>query len=218
MKKSTAGILIGVLAALLLTGLFFYKRAEDAPIRYLPYFGEKKPVPGDTVYHSIPDFSFVNQDGKTITKENVRGKIYVADYFFTTCKSICPIMKKQMNRVYKNFLNDSEVVFLSHTVDPETDSVQTMKEFAARFNANSKKWMFLTGDKKSLYDLARKGYLIEASEGDGGAEDFIHTQNFALVDKEFHIRGYYDGTDSADVNRLIIEIDLLKKEYKAKRN
>jgi protein SCO1/2 len=216
MKKSNAVILLGICAALLLTGLFFYKKSKDEPVRYLPYYGEKKPQPGDTIYHTVPDFSFLNQDGKTITKESVRGKIYVADYFFTTCQSICPVMKKQMKRVYNKFLKDDEVVLLSHTVDPETDSVQTMKEFSERFNADSKKWMFLTGSKKALYEQARKGYLIEASEGNGGPEDFIHTQNFALVDKEFHIRGYYDGTDSADVNRLMREIELLKKEYKAK--
>ena len=213
MKKSNVGVLIGVVAIVFLGGFFFYKKSTGAPLRYLPYFGSKKPIPGDTIYHTIPDFSFVNQDGKIITKENVLGKIYVADYFFTTCQSICPVMKKQMNRVYKRFPNDSEILFLSHTVDPETDSIQTMKEFSMRFNADSKKWMFLTGNKKDLYDLARKGYLIEASEGDGGAQDFIHTQNFALIDKEFHIRGYYDGTDSVEVDKLMYEIDLLKKEY-----
>jgi protein SCO1 len=216
MKKYNVGVLLGAAAALVLVGLFFYKRSKAEPIRHLPYFGKKSGGTKDMVYHTIPDFSFINQKGKTITKASVKGKIYVADYFFTTCGSICPVMKKQMHRVYKNFEKDPEIIFLSHTVDPETDSVGVLDEFSKRFSADPEKWLFLTGEKKSLYDLARRGYLLDAAEGDGGAEDFIHTQNFALVDKEFHIRGYYDGTDSAEVNKLMVDIEVLKKEYKAK--
>jgi protein SCO1/2 len=212
-------MILGVcaIAITLLAGYFFMKNAKQEPIRHLPFYrGLKNIQLPDSVVHEVPDFSFLNQEGKTITKKNIAGKIYVADYFFTTCQSICPVMKKQMNRVYKEFLNDSEVVFLSHTVDPETDTVATMKEFAQRFNADPKKWMFLTGGKKELYDQARNGYFLDPSTGNGDADDFIHTQNFALVDKNFHIRGYYDGTDSADVNRLITEIKVLKMEYNQK--
>ncbi len=179
----------------------------------MPFYGKMQNAAGDTVYHAIPDFEFTNQDGKKITKSTFREKIFVTDYFFTTCGSICPVMKKQMHRVYKHFQNDADIVFLSHTVDPEHDTVEVLREFFKQFDAKPDRWYFVTGNKKDLYDMARAGYLLDDGKGDGGHEDFIHTQNFALVDREYHIRGYYDGTDSVEINRLIKEIALLKQEY-----
>jgi protein SCO1/2 len=207
--------LLIVAAAVFVYAFFIYDR--DKPVRYLAIFGEKtyesKNGKNDTVYHTIPDFSFINQDGKTVTQADFKGCVYVTDFFFTTCHSICPIMSNQMERVVSKFKGNTEVKFLSHTVDPEIDTVEQLKAYALRHNADSKQWMFVTGEKKALYDIARKGYLLNADEGDGGPDDFIHTQNFALIDKDRRIRGYYDGTDSTDINQLIKDIDLLLAEY-----
>lgn len=163
----------------------------------------------DTIFHTIPSFSLINQNGETINQSVVDGKVYVVDYFFTTCQSICPIMSKQLDRVYKE---QKDIMILSHTVDPETDTPAALKEYAGKFNADPKRWIFLTGDKPKLYELARTGYLLDAQEGNGGEEDFIHTQNFALIDKKGRIRGYYDGTDSSSVDQLITDIGFLLEE------
>jgi protein SCO1/2 len=211
---------INVFLLLLAAGVFvyaFFVYDRDKPVRYLPVFGEKsyesKNGKTDTTFHTIPDFSFTSQDGKTVTAKDLDGSVYVTDFFFTTCHSICPIMSTQMERVAAKFKGNYEVKFLSHTVDPEIDTVEQLKAYALRHNADSKQWMFLTGPKKDLYEIARKGYLLNAEEGDGGQDDFIHTQNFALIDKEKRIRGFYDGTDSLEMDQLMKDIDLLLKEY-----
>lgn len=162
--------------------------------------------------HRIADFKLVNQNGDTITLQNLEGKIYVADFFFTTCPTICPKMSDQMQRVYKNYLNNPDVLILSHTVMPEVDSVSVLKAYANKYAANADKWMFLTGPKEDIYQLARKSYFAVISEGDGGVNDFIHTENFVLVDRQKRIRGFYDGTSEKDVDRLIKEIGYLLKE------
>jgi protein SCO1/2 len=194
---------------------FIYDKTK--PIRYLPIYGEKeyesKNGKTDTIYHTIPNFSFTNQNGKTVTQKELNNSVYVADFFFTTCHSICPIMSTQIQRVAEKFKGNSEVKFLSHTVDPETDTVEQLNRYAIEHKANVNQWMFVTGDKKELYDIARTGYLLDASIGDGGPDDFIHTQNFALVDKDNRIRGYYDGTNTKEVDQLITDIDLLLAEY-----
>jgi protein SCO1 len=197
---------------------YFFSKAENRPIRYLAYFGPKNALKvNDTLYHFIPDFEFTNQFNEKINQTTLKNKFYVTEYFFTTCQSICPIMNTNLERVYKEFKNNPDFLILSHTVDPETDSVNTLMNYAMQHGVTDKKWLFLTGDKKKLYELARKGYLLNAEEGNGDADDFIHTQNFALIDKDKHIRGFYDGTDSLEINRLIGEIKLLEKEneYKA---
>lgn len=171
------------------------------------YIDEKLRI--DTLFHTIPSFSLTNQNGKRVTESLVKGKVYVADYFFTTCQSICPIMSKQLDRVYKS---QTDVMILSHTVDPETDTPEILKAYAEKFQADTNRWIFLTGSKPDLYNLARNGYLLDAQEGNGGAEDFIHTQNFALIDKKGRIRGFYDGTDSSAVNDLITDIGFLLQE------
>lgn len=169
----------------------------------------------DTTLHSIADFSLTDQTGATVTQKNLDNKMYVADFMFTTCHTICPIMSKQMQRVYEQFQTDSTIAFVSHTVDPEYDSVAVLADYATRHGAKSGQWYFLTGDKQQLYDLARNSYLITATVGDGGPDDFVHSQFFALVDKNKHIRGMYDGTDSVQVNKLIGDIEILKRLYKA---
>lgn len=193
---------------------YFISEKEDRPVRYLAYFGPKNALKvNDTTYHFIPAFEFTDQDNEKVTLQTVKNKIYVTEYFFTTCQSICPIMNDHLERVYKEFKSRPDFLIVSHTVDPETDSPAVLKEYARLHGVDDKKWLFVTGPKQKLYELARKGYLLNAEEGNGGAEDFIHTQNFALIDKEQHIRGFYDGTDSLEVNRLMQDIKLLFKEY-----
>jgi protein SCO1/2 len=195
----------------------FFIYDNKKPIRYLPIFGDKsyESINGklDTAYHTVKDFSFTDQDGKTVTQKDFQGSVYVTDFFFTTCHSICPIMSTQMERVAEKFKGNPEVKILSHTVDPQTDTVEQLKSYAIKHNADSKQWMFVTGEKKALYDMARTSYLLNADEGNGGPDDFIHTQNFALIDKERRIRGFYDGTDSTDMTQLLKDIDLLLAEY-----
>jgi protein SCO1 len=193
---------------------FFVNKNQALPVRLLPYFGKKNTLSkGDTTYHTVKPFCFTSQYNQKVTEETISGKIYVTDFFFTTCQSICPIMSNELERVYKEFKNNNTVLILSHTVEPEIDSLPLLLKYAQFHNVSDTKWLFLTGDKKQLYDMARTGYLLNNEVGNGDADDFIHTQNFALVDKERHLRGFYDGTDSADVTRLIKEIKLLVEEY-----
>ena len=221
MNKKYINILLITGAVIILFASIFLKE-RSKPLRELPYYGEKEEdstmVDGKYKktfrYHAVQDFNFLDQQGRSITQKDVAGKIYVTDFFFTTCKSICPVMTGQMKRVYDTYKNNMDVKFLSHTVDPETDSVSVLAAYAQAKNADPDKWYFLTGNKKELYEVARKGYYLDAEQGDGGPDDFIHTPNFALIDKERHIRGYYDGTDSAEVNRLINDIEILLGNYK----
>lgn len=189
----------------------------------LPYFGEKTLAANghDTIYHSVAPFSFINQDGIIVTDKNYDGKIYIADYFFTTCKSICPKMTTELIRVQDKLgYTKGMVQILSHTVDPEHDSVSALKAYSQMVHADTKVWNFVTGDKKELYDMARKSYLLNAVEGDGGPDDFIHSELFVLIDKEKHIRGIYDGTNIKAVNNLIDDVKVLIAEFmiKEKKN
>ncbi|MCK6650292.1 MAG: SCO family protein [Bacteroidia bacterium] len=216
MKIKFLNVALLVLALAVFVYAFFFHDTKK-PIRYLPVFGEKsyesKNGKTDTIFHTIPGFSFIDQDGNTVTEKNFENAVYVTDFFFTTCHSICPVMSTQMERVTREFQENAEVKFLSHTVDPEIDTVEQLKRYAIKHNADSKQWMMVTGEKTKLYEIARQGYLLDAQEGNGGPDDFIHTQNFALIDKDKRIRGYYDGTDSLEVDQLIKDIDLLLKEY-----
>ena len=166
--------------------------------------------------HKIGSFAFLNQNGDTITDKFVKGKVYVAEYFFTTCGSICPIMNKQMKRVNTAYFDNPEVAVLSFTVDPDVDTVAQMKLYADGHDIKGDHWQFLTGDKKELYQLARQSYFVlkpaEAENlGDAGS-DFIHTNNFVLVDRESRIRGYYDGTNPDEVGALLKDIQKLLEE------
>lgn len=197
---------------------FFVSKNNEQPLRKLPYFGKKHSIAnGDTNYHSVKAFCFTNQHNEKITEETVKGKIYVTDFFFTTCQSICPVMSTQLERVNKAFANRPDVLIISHTVEPEVDSITVLKQYAKLHGVTNNTWHFVTGDKKNLYDMARTGYLLNNENGNGDEDDFIHTQNFALVDKERHLRGFYDGTDTADISHLILEINLLLQEYDSKK-
>lgn len=163
-------------------------------------------------YHKIADFALINQNGKTITQNDYRDKIYVADFFFTTCLTICPIMTDHMVQIQNELTNDKDVLLLSHSVTPEIDSVAQLKKYALEKGVNDAKWNLVTGDKKQIYELARKSYLAVKDDGDGGPFDMIHTENFMLIDKKRQIRGFYDGTNPDDISRLLDDIIILKKE------
>ena len=146
-------------------------------------------------YHKISDFKLTNQNGKEITQANYKDKIYIADFFFTTCQDICPVMTKNMHQLQEELKNDNEILLLSHTVIPEVDTVEKLKEYAIENNIDDSKWNLVTGDKKQIYELARKSYLA-VEDSDFNEFDMIHTENFMLIDKEKQIRGFYDGTNS----------------------
>ncbi len=171
----------------------------------------------DSVYHIIPAFRFINQNGDTITEKSFNNKIYVADFFFSTCPSMCPKMMTQMNRVMAAEQNINDLMILSHSVNPEHDSVPVLAEYAKRVHADGKKWMLVTGIKKEIYDIAMEGYKLPISEDPREPGGFLHTSLFVLVDKERRIRGYYDGIDSSEVNTLINDINILSAEYKTER-
>ncbi len=173
------------------------------------------PIIGNDQNHHISPFSFTNQDGKTITDNDVKGKICVVEYFYATCKGICPKMNENLAKVYAAFRGNKRVMILSHTVDPTKDSVKALKNYSLRFDADPDQWVFLTGDKKQLYDMARYSYLINAADTANGVtitDDFIHDKHYTLVDGYGRVRGFYDGLEKADIDKLIGDIKLLLNE------
>jgi len=164
-------------------------------------------------FHKIAPFSLTNQNGLTITEKDYMNKIYVADFFFTTCPSICPKMTANMGLIQENIKTDNQVLLLSFSVTPEIDSVQQLKSYAIEKGVIDSKWNLLTGNKKEIYELARKSYLAVKTDGDGGEYDMIHTENFILVDPEKRIRGFYDGTDINAMDELLSDIKVLQMEY-----
>lgn len=163
-------------------------------------------------YHTIADFSFTNQNGKTITQKDYEGKIYVADFFFTTCQTICPIMTDNMVEVQKAIINNPKVMLLSHSVLPDQDSVPVLKKYAIEKGVIDSKWNLVTGNKKDIYGIARKSYLAVKTSNASEMYDMVHTENFVLVDTKRRIRGFYDGTKKEDIQRLIADINFLSKE------
>lgn len=161
-------------------------------------------------YHTISDFSLTNQNGKTITQNDYKNKIYVADFFFTTCQTICPIMTDHMYKIQSATFKDNEVMLLSHSVTPVKDSVPVLKVYAKEKGVVDRKWNLVTGDKKQIYELARKSYLAVKEDGNGDIYDMIHTENFLLIDKKRQIRGMYDGTKAKEIERLLEDIETLK--------
>ena len=165
-------------------------------------------------YHSIADFKLINQNGDTISQADYADKIYIADFFFTSCPTICPVMTANMADIQQIIKGDDEVMLLSHSVTPEIDSVPQLKRYALEKGVIDAKWNLVTGDKKQIYELARKSYLAVLTDGDGGPYDMIHTENFILVDKERRIRGFYDGTSSEEVAQLLEDLKVLKSSYR----
>ncbi|TYP99988.1 protein SCO1/2 [Tenacibaculum adriaticum] len=173
-----------------------------------------KSVRSKTKNHKVSDFKLINQNGDIITNKDYEGKIYVADFFFTRCQTICLAMAYNMSELQEHFKNDNEVMFLSHSVTPVMDSVPVLRSYADAKGVIDGKWNITTGDKKHIYDLARKSYFAVLDEGSGDENDFIHTENFVLIDKDRRIRGSYDGTKKENMQKIIEDIKLLKEEYK----
>jgi protein SCO1/2 len=166
----------------------------------------------DTVYQTIPYFKFVNQYGDSITSKSLNGNIYVADFFFTTCPSICPIMHRNMLNVYNEFKNVSDFKIISHTIDPKHDSVAVLKKYADKLGIKGNEWWLLQGKKEETYQLGEKNYLVAVKQDNGTPGGFVHQGWFVLVDKQKRIRGYYDGTDEKQVSKLIADIKTLRTE------
>ncbi|AEL23789.1 SCO family protein [Cyclobacterium marinum] len=164
----------------------------------------------DTIYHKIADFRFTNQDGQQITNEDVKGKVYVADFFFTSCPTICPIMKKQMLRVYETFKDNPDFMILSHTIDPEYDTVALLKDYSLRLGIeDASTWNFLTGEQEKIFEIGQTSYLTTAMNDKNEPGGFLHSGAFVLIDREGRIRGIYDGTKETQVNVLIKDLPKL---------
>jgi protein SCO1/2 len=214
-------VFLALFSILMVTLIYFANRPDEKPLPVInPVDLNDEMVDPELLRvgygHTIGKFSFLDQDGNTVTQEDVRGKVYVVEYFFTTCGTICPKMNKQMQRVHKAYKGNKDFTILSFTVDPKTDTVEQMKRYATQHGADAAQWHFLTGNKDSLYRLARTSFFVlkpaEAeNQGDVGS-DFIHTNNFVLVDRQMRIRGYYDGTSAKEVDKLIHDIDHLLGE------
>jgi protein SCO1/2 len=176
----------------------------------LPILGERYVEGGDTVYHRIADFAFVNQMGDTVTQADLSGKVYVADFFFTSCPTICPIMKKEMLRVYENFSDNPDFKILSHSIDPTFDTQPVLKDYAEKLGiTDASTWNFLTGDQEKIFEIGQTSYLTTAMADQMEPGGFLHSGAFLLVDGEGRIRGVYDGTKSNQVDRLIKDIPKL---------
>jgi protein SCO1/2 len=187
--------------------------AEEADRRPLPILGNYEIVEGDTVYHSIPDFRFVNQDSQIVTNETFAGKVYVADFFFTSCPSICPKMKKEMLRMYEKYQGDPRIRFLSHSIDTRRDTVGRLKLYATNLGVRTDFWHFVTGEKRLIFTVAND-YFVSAIEDPGAPGGFDHSGRFILVDRDRHVRAFCNGTISEEVDAFMEQIDrLLEMEY-----
>lgn len=178
----------------------------------LPIIGRMEIVDGDTVHHMIPDFEFVNQDSMTVKNEDLENHIYLADFFFTSCPSICPVVKKQMLRIYEKYKDEEKVKLVSHTIDPKRDTPAKLKKYAADLGVDTDKWIFLTGDKDSLLEIAND-YFVAALEDPEAPGGFDHSGKIILVDTRRHIRSFAEGTEPDDVTRLLKDIQTLLDEY-----
>ena len=211
----TVGFILIFSAAAVYMFYVILKPVEVLPV-YQPAEVNEKLVDSSIIhvakYHKISDFKLTNQNGEEITQANYKDKIYVADFFFTTCQDICPVMTKNMYQLQEELKNDNQILLLSHTVIPEVDTVEQLKKYAIENNVDDSKWNLVTGDKKQIYELARKSYLA-VEDSNYSQYDMIHTENFMLIDKERQIRGFYDGTNSEDINRLLKDIKILKQSY-----
>ncbi|WP_026775470.1 SCO family protein [Polaribacter sp. Hel_I_88] len=220
-KKSKATLIFLVVFSAISIPVFYHLVKVDKRLKiYNPNDVNPQLVDTDlrhvTKNHTIKDFELINQNGEIVTNKNYENKIYVADFFFTRCTNICIMMAYNMSELQEFYKNDDDIMFLSHSVTPTIDSVAVLREYADNKGVIDGKWNVTTGDKKHIYELARKSYFAVIEEGDGGEDDFIHTEQFILVDKEKRIRGYYDGTEKEDMEKLKKDVALLKEEYTRK--
>ena len=221
-QKSFSKKKVAVLFTILLLPSFFYLILYSADHNYnpLPRIGPKEVVQvekdgktvEDTVYHTIPPFSFTNQEGKSITEKDFSGKVYVADFFFATCPSICPKMATHLLQIQEKFKHRDDFLILSHTVNPEHDTPEVLAEYAKKVNADNAIWHFVTGEKEAIYDVAFKGYFANAQKDEVAPGGFLHSQMLFLIDREGHIRALFDGTSTTEMKLLIDAIDVLYLE------
>ncbi|MDO7137684.1 SCO family protein [Algibacter lectus] len=197
------------------------KVVENSRVDYLPYYNDESFTPHwltpnteeEKAFHKIPDFSLTNQSGETVTQDTFEDKIYVTDFFFTTCPGICPKMTGNMAKIQEEFKNDQDVLLLSHSVMPSTDSVSVLRAYANKNDVIDNKWHLVTGSRDEIYALGRDHYFVESDLGEvKSIDDFLHTENFLLIDKNKHIRGIYNGLNRASMAQLITDVKALKKE------
>lgn len=202
-----------VVAVIVMIAIFYANHlmttSRPPQLSALPVYGQRN---ADSTDHTIARFSLTDQFGQTVTNETFSNKYYIADFIFTTCQGICPKMSSQMERVYQKYKHLDDVMFISHSVKPEEDSVPVLKAYADKHNVTNDHWRFVTGDKKQIYELAHTSYLVGDSTTEGSPDDFVHTQFFVLVDTKKRIRGFYDGTDSVEVDRLLSDLATLRNE------
>lgn len=218
-EQKGRGFVLNLLTLVSIVSIAFSCQLES---KKLPIYGErdwtKKVVDGkevvDTIYHTIPPFKFVNQYGDSVSEALVKDKIYVADFFFTTCPTICPIMKKEMKEVFKEFKGNPEVLILSHTIDPEHDTAALLHQYAEDLGVLSPQWQFLTGDKEKIYEIGQKSYMVPTKEDSTAEGGYLHSGAFILIDKDRHVRGMYDGTTEEGRKKLIADAHILLDEYK----
>lgn len=209
-------IVFGIISIIIISIFYTILNVEKSLPVYQPANFEPKLVDSTIQhvkkYHTVANFKLINQNGDTITQNNYNNKIYITDFFFTTCQTICPVMTDNMVYIQKQIMEDDDVLLLSHSVTPEIDSVAQLKRYALKKGVNDKKWNLVTGNRKQIYDLARKSYLVVE---DDGLVDYgmIHTENFALIDKKKQIRGVYNGISQAGIDSLLRDLKTLKKEY-----
>jgi protein SCO1 len=195
--------------------------AETSRVEFLPYYNDESFTPHwltpesneEKVFHKIPDFKLINQLGDTITQKSFEDKIYITDFFFTSCPGICPQMTDNMFKLQEVFKDDSEILFLSHSVTPTTDSVSELKKYAINHGVIDNKWHLVTGNKSEIYNLGRNQYFVENDLGEPKEiDDFLHSENFLLIDKNKHIRGIYNGLNRASMAQLITDVEALLQE------
>lgn len=200
-------------ASVVLLYLFTACTHREKVKEQLPFYGIRSlDAQGDTLFHTIDSFSFTNQDSQKVTRSTFDGKVYVADFFFTSCPTICPTMTQQLLRVHNAFKDSSDLLLLSHSIDFKNDSVPVLKAYAEKLEVNASKWHFVTGSRESIYDVAKNKYYISAMEDEAAPGGYLHNGKFVLVDREGHIRGYYTGTEAKPVGKLIEDIRKLLNE------
>jgi len=204
--------IIGIIAVI---GFFVVACESKSSDKPLPIIGRLEIVDGDTIHHTIPDFEFINQDSQLVTNQELTEYIYISDFFFTSCPSICPIVKKQMLRIYDKYKSNPMVKLVSHTIDPKRDTADKLKRYAADLGVDTDKWVFLTGDKESLLDIA-DAYFVAAYEDPDAPGGFDHSGKIILVDTKRQVRSFAEGTDPEDVDRFLKDIDKLLHEYDSK--
>lgn len=218
-SKHNINFFIAILILVILpVGMFFFlKSGQDQIIELKRFFPLEEDITENTKYHHIPDFELISQTGDSFGLKDLKGKIFIADFFFTRCPSICPKMSTNLEKVQEKLEKLEDVMIVSFSIDPERDSVSVLAKYAAKYHADNDWWKFLTGDKVLIYDLAEKGFKLSTQEGKGGVpEDFTHSDRFVLVDKEGVIRGIYHGTDAKEIERLIAESMILTRSYRIK--